>query len=139
MGQVPPRGDPAALLMAGSTNAMQCRFDNGEVVANYTDGSTTTLTLHSPVNWWPIEQDYHIDPFAFSRPEPVPPRLDLKSATLRVMDSTDCKSRGALIAGGAATLLDLPLDRTKELKSLTVRTHGNEVIIGLMAVTIARN
>jgi hypothetical protein len=133
------RSSRAALLMAGSTNAMQCRFDNGEVIATYADGSTTTLTLHSPVNWWPIEQDYHIDEFAFSRPEPVPPRLDLKSAKLRVMDSTGCTSRGALIAGGAATVLDLPLDRTKELKSLTVRTNGNEVIIGLMAVTLARD
>ncbi len=133
------RSSRACLLMAGSTNAMQCRFDNGEVVATYTDGSTTTLTLHSPVNWWPIEQDYHIDEFAFSRPEPVPPRLDLKTAKLRVMDSTECTSRGALIAGGAATVLDLPLDRTKALKSLTVRTHGNEIIIGLMAVTLARN
>ncbi|MGL5020368.1 MAG: hypothetical protein ACRDBP_19685, partial [Luteolibacter sp.] len=133
------RSSRVCLLMAGSTNAMQCRFDNGAVIATYADGSTTTLTLHSPVNWWPIEQDYHIDSFAFSRPEPVPPRLDLKSAKLRVMDSTECKSRGALIAGGAATLLDIPLDRTKELKSLTVRTNGNEVIIGLMAVTLARD
>ena len=73
------RGSRACLLMAGSTNAMQCRFDNGEVVATYADGSTAKLTLHTPVNWWPIEQDYHIDDFAYSRPEPVPPRLDLKT------------------------------------------------------------
>ena len=133
------RGSRACLLMAGSTNAMQCRFDNGEVVATYADGSTAKLTLHSPVNWWPIEQDYHIDNFAYSRPEPVPPRLDLKTAGLRVMDSTGCKSRGNVIPGGAATLLDLALDPAKELQSLTVRTLGNEVVIGLMAVTVSRD
>lgn len=132
------RGSRVCLLMAGSTNAMQCRFDNGEVVATYADGSTTKLILHTPVNWWPIEQDYHIDNFAYSRPEPVPPRLDLKTAALRLMDSTGCKSRGKIIPGGAATLLDLPLDPAKELRSLTLRTTGNEVIIGLMAVTVAR-
>jgi hypothetical protein len=132
------RGSRACLLMAGSTNAMQCRFDNGEVVATYADGSTAKLTLHTPVNWWPIEQDYHIDNFAYSRPEPVPPRLDLKTAALRVMDSTGCRSRGKIIPGGAATLFDLSLDPAKELKSITLRTTGNEVIIGLMAVTIAR-
>jgi hypothetical protein len=133
------RSSRAALLMAGSTNAMQCRFDNGEIVVTYTDGTTTTLTLHSPVNWWPIEQDFHIDTFAFSRPEPVPPRLDLKTAKLRVMNPSDCQSRGAVIPGGAATILDLPLDPSKDLASLTLRTSANEVVIGLMAITLARS
>jgi hypothetical protein len=133
------RSSRAALLMAGSTNAMQCRFDHGEMVATYADGSTATLTLHSPVNWWPIEQDFHIDNFAFSRPDPVPPRLDLKTAKLRIMDPADCKSRGAIIPGGAATILDLPLDSSKDLASITLRTHANEVIIGLLAISLARN
>lgn len=133
------RSSRAALLMAGSTNAMQCRFDNGEVVATYADGSTATLTLHSPVNWWPIEQDFHIDDFAFSRPEAVPPRLDLKTAKLRILDPADCKSRGAIIPGGAATILDFPLDPSKDLASLTLRTHANEVIIGILAISLARD
>ena len=128
----------AVLLMAGSTYAMQCRFDNGEVIATYQDGSTSRLVLHTPTNWWPIDQDYHIDRFAFARPEPVPPRLDLKNGTLRVMNPADCRSRGRKIPGGAATVLDLPLDPAKELRSLTVRTLGNEVVIGLMAVTLER-
>lgn len=128
----------AVLLMAGSTYAMQSRFDNGEVIATYADGASARLVLHSPVNWWPIEQDYHIDEFAFSRPEPVPPRLDLKTGVMRVLTPGQCRSRGAKIPGGAATVLDLPLDATKELRSLTLRTLGNEVVIGLMAVTLER-
>jgi hypothetical protein len=67
------------------------------------------------------------------------PRLDLKTAKLRVMDPADCQSRGAIIPGGAATILDLPLDPSKDLASITLRTHANEVIIGLMAVSLARN
>ncbi len=39
---------------------------------------------------------------------------------------------------GAATVLDLPLDPTRELQSFTVRALANEVVIGLMAVTLAR-
>lgn len=35
--------------------------------------------------------------------------------------------------------LDLPLHEDKELKSLIVRTLANEVVIGLMAVTLVRN
>ncbi len=57
----------AFLLMAGSTAAMQSRFDNGEVIVTYTDGSTERLALNNPVNWWPIDQDYFIDDFAFRR------------------------------------------------------------------------
>ena len=124
--------------MAGSANPMQCRFDNGEVVVTYADGATDRLVLHSPTTWWPIEQDYYIDEHAFARPEPVPPRLDLKTGTLRVMTPADGNVKSRLIPGGAATVLDLPLNPGKELQSLTLRTFSNELIIGLMAVTLAR-
>lgn len=85
-----------------------------------------------------VEHGEHIDEFAFSRPEPVPPRLDLKTGVMRVLTPGQCRSRGAKIPGGAATVLDLPLDARKELRSLTLRTLGNEVVIGLMAVTLER-
>ena len=41
------------LLMAGSTNSMQSRFDNGEVIVTYADGTTARLALENPDNWWP--------------------------------------------------------------------------------------
>jgi hypothetical protein len=128
----------AYLLMAGSTGPMQSRFDNGEVVATYADGTTERLALNNPVNWWPIEQDYFIDDYAFQRPEPIPPRVDLKTGNVRVLDVKAFKGKGRAVPGGAATVLDLPLDPGKELKSLTVRALANEVMIGLMAVTLAR-
>ncbi|MFD3003007.1 hypothetical protein ACFS7Z_21765 [Pontibacter toksunensis] len=43
--------------MAGSTNPMQSRFDNWEVVVHYTDGTQEKLVLRNPETWWPIEQD----------------------------------------------------------------------------------
>lgn len=128
----------AFLLMAGSTGALQSRFDNGEVIVTYADGSTARLTLRNPTNWWPIEQDYYIDDFAFARPEPLPVRVDLKTGKIRVLEMSSFKGTGGKISGGAATVLDLPLDATKELKSLTVRALANEVVIGLMSVTLAR-
>ena len=57
--------DPSYLLLAGSTNHMQSRLDNGEVVITYADGSTERLALHNPTNWWLIDQDYFIDDYAF--------------------------------------------------------------------------
>ena len=40
------------------------------------------------------------------------------------------------IPGGAAQMLSMPLNSQKELRSLTVRTLSNDVVIGLMAVTL---
>ena len=128
----------AYLLMAGSTGPMQSRFDNGEVMVTYTDGTTNRLALNNPANWWPIDQDYFIDDYAFRRPGPIPPRVDLKTGKVRLLDANEFKGKGGMVPGGAATVLDLPLDSKKELKSLTVRALANEVVIGLMAVTLTR-
>jgi hypothetical protein len=129
----------AFLLMAGSTGPMQSRFDNGEVIVTYADGTTNRLALRNPDNWWPIDQDYFVDDYAFRRPGPIPPRVDLKTGEVRLLDENTFKGRGGRIPGGAATVLDLPLEPGKELKSLTVRALANEVVIGLMAVTLERD
>ena len=42
------------------------------------------------------------------------------------------------IDGGAATVLEMQLDASKELKSLTLKTLANDVVIGLMSVTLQR-
>lgn len=128
----------AFFLMAGSTSAMQSRFDNGEVIVTYANGSTKRLALNNPVNWWPIDQDYFIDDYAFRRDEPIPPRVDLRTGKIRLLTLPDFKGKGGKIPGGAATVLELPLNRSKELKSLTVRALANEVVIGLMSVTLER-
>jgi hypothetical protein len=125
-------------LMAGSTNHMQSRFENGEVVVSYADGSVERLALENPTNWWPIDQDYFIDDFQFRRPAPIPMRVDLKTGQIRVLDVAEFRGRGGSVPGGAATVLDLPLDPGKELKSLTVRAIANEVVIGLMSATLVR-
>ena len=128
----------AFLLTAGSTGALQSQFDNGEIVVTYADGTTEKLPLRNPTNWWPIDEDYFTDDFAFRRDGPLPPRVDLRTGNIRLLDATNFPGKGRKIPGGAATVLDLPLDSTKELKSLTVHALANEVVIGLMSVTLAR-
>ena len=63
---------------------------------------------------------------------------DLRTGKIRILDWQNFKGKGGKISRGAATVLDLPLDATKELKSLTVRALANEVVIGLMGVTLER-
>jgi hypothetical protein len=124
------------LLMVGSTNPMQSRLDNGEVVVEYSDGSSTRLGLYNPTTWWPIEQDYFIDDYQFRCAGSLPPRVDLKTGQVRLMELDEFKGRGGIVPGGAATVLELALDATKQLAHLTVRTLTNDVVIGLMAATL---
>jgi hypothetical protein len=134
------RATHAYLLMAGSTNPMQSQLDNGNVIVTYADGSTDRIALRNPTTWWPIEQDYYIDDFAFRRPDAIPPRVSLKSGLVRILDLNNFEGHSGKIpgGGGAATVLDLPLDPQKTLKSLTVRALANDVVIGLMSVTLAK-
>jgi hypothetical protein len=126
----------AFLLMAGSTNFMQSRIDNGEIVIAYTDGSEARTALRNPDNWWPIEQDYFVDDYQFPLCGRLPVRVDLKTARVRVLDPATFKGTGRDIEGGAATVIDLPLDPSRQLKSLTLRTLANDVVIGLMGLTL---
>jgi len=135
----------AHLLMAGSTNHMQSRIDNGLVIATYDDGTTDTMPLRNPDNWCPIEQDYYIDGKAFYAAQPRPLRVCLGKATAdgQLMVSRDLGKElnikgvyGREIPGGAAQILSMPLNPQKKLRSLTLRTLSNDVVIGLMAVTL---
>ena len=129
------------LLMAGSTNAMQSRLVNGYVIAQYKDATADTLQLINPQNWWPIEQDYYIDGFAFATGAAVPLRLYLKEGEFAYGPEKYSSIKGfsnRAIEGGAATVLDMALNASKELQSLTVKTMANDVVIGLMSVTLQR-
>jgi hypothetical protein len=131
----------AYLLMAGSTNPMQSRFVNGEVRIDYTDGSSERLDLINPDTWCPIEQDYYVDGAAFYIGTPRPYRVQLKTGLVSCDLGKELNIEGVeprRIEGGAAEILDLPLDNRKKLKQLTLKTTANDVIIGLMGVTLRR-
>ena len=127
--------------MAGTTNPMQSRIVNGEIIVNYNDGTSDKLELKNPQNWWPIEQDYYVDGFAFTTDAPRPIRISLKTGKEIPKDYKYTSIRGFSnfgIDGGAATVLDLPLDNKKQLKNLVLRSVANDVVIGLMALTLTR-
>ncbi len=127
------------LLMAGSTNPMQSRMVNGRVIISYMDNSADTLELKNPENWWPIEQDYMHDGFAFNLDAPRPVRVHLKSGKIvSEYDESIVAYNGKMIEGGAATVLDLPLHSDKQLKEFKLQAVTNDVVIGLMAITLIR-
>ena len=131
----------AYLLMAGSTNHMQSRMMNGLVTVRYTDCTESILKLINPETWAPIERDYFTDDFSYKMNRPRPYRVVLKTGKVARNLEKDIKGDALdarLIDGGGAIILDLPLDNTKEMKSLTLTSKANEVVIGLMGVTLER-
>ncbi|MGX5687628.1 DUF4450 domain-containing protein [Arcticibacter tournemirensis] len=135
------RASHAYFMMAGSTNPMQSRFDNGELLIYYTDNTFERLALRNPENWWPIEQDYYVDGAAFTTGAPQPYRVCLKTGTVGRYNTNYGTINGftnRAIDGGAATVLDLPLNPAKDLKELRLKTLANDVVIGLMSVTLQR-
>lgn len=145
------KASQAWLLMAGSTNHMQSRIDNGLVIARYKDGTADTLHLVNPDNWCPIERDYFVDGKAFYTAQPRPYRVSFSTGTVsrdlgKALHLPFANAQGGEmgpkgadggeIPGGAATMLRMSLDRTKSLQSLSVHALSNDVVIGLMAVTL---
>jgi len=138
------KGKKIYFLMAGSTNPMQSQIVNGKITVQYLDGSTTELELKNPTNWWPIEQDLFDDNFAFEIPDDkIPYRVKLKTGELykggiltkysSIKGFTDRQ-----VDGGAATILDLPIDPNKKLKSIKLSAVSNDVVIGMMSATILK-
>lgn len=136
------KADAMALLLAGSTNHMQCHLDNAAITVTYADGSRDTLPLRAPNNWCPVEQDYYIDGNAFSVPTPRPLRVMFKNGL--VSDNLGKQLGieevyGRRIDGGAGTILCMPLNPNKELSHATLRTLSTDVVAGIMAATLIEN
>lgn len=141
---IPVKGKASRLhfLLAGTTNPMQSRLVNGRLILQYESGKNDTLELRNPENWWPIEQDYMIDNYAFTTDAPVPLRLYLKTGTFGRRPAKYVSIKGHTnygIDGGAATVLSMDADPTRSITSVKLETVANDVVMGLMALTIQRN
>lgn len=131
------------LAMAGSTNHMQWGLPNGIITVEYEDGYKVDYTLENPTSWAPIEQDFYTDVYAFAQPDgaPLPMRFSLTDGKQSRNLGDELGIEGVeprRIPGGAGILLDLPVDRRKKLKKLTLKTVSNDVVIGLMSVTLQK-
>jgi hypothetical protein len=126
------------LLMAGTTLPQCSRMQHGTVSVTYADGTSAALVLRNPESWWPIEQDYLLDDYMFVNNAPLPPRVDLRTGQVRILDPVAFHGKGRTVPGGAATILHLPLDPAKELASLHVAVDLYGVVVALLAATMAR-
>jgi hypothetical protein len=109
------------LLLAGTTNPMQTRIANAEVRFRYADGVVERLPLVPPENFWTLcplgRRDYNYDRDAFALPKTPP---------LTVQLGENCR----------AILLSWELRPHAELADITLETLSQEVVIGLMGVSL---
>ena len=116
------KGTSAWLLVAGSTNPMQVRIANAVLRFEYADGVKEELELVNPMNFWSLcafghSKDYDYKSDAFSLPKVPPSQVQLGS---------NCR---AMVYGWK-------LRPGVELKSVTLESLSQEVVIGLMGVSI---
>ena len=142
---VPLKGRAARiyLLLAGSTNHMQCNIANAVVRICYADGSMQQTELVNPDNWAPAEQDFYYDDGAFAlKPGQKPPyRLSFKTGRMSRTPAADAGITGVegrYIEGGAGVVIEIKSDPSKELAGLQMETLSNDVVTGLMAITLQK-
>lgn len=124
-------GDAVFFLIAGSTNVMQCQIANAIIELNYADGAKDSLELIPPINYWNLcPVDVHlIAPGQTSRSYYtssvdrfcLPPRLP---ETVELGEN--CR----------AMLLNIKMKQGVELKKITLKTLSQEVVVGLMGISV---
>lgn len=130
---VQQKGQAIWLMVAGSTNQMQCDIANAMLIFNYADKSRDSLSLVPPYNYWNLSPinikagaagqesrgDYTNVTDEFAVPKPWPQTVQL---------GENCR----------AMLLNKKLKPGVVLNSVTLQTLSQEVVVGLMGVTIMK-
>jgi len=110
--QIPLKGKAAelALFFIGVTNAMQCWVENARLTVSYRDGSEETVSLIHPQNF----DDWLV------------PALQSDNEAVYFSDYNH------------GIVQRIILNPQKDLSALTLQAVANEVILGLMAVSIRK-
>ena len=109
------------LLVCGSTNPMQGRIANAVLRFRYADGTEEQLELVPPLNLWSLGRfgwnDYDMKRDGFALPKEPPPQVQL---------GENCRAMvyGWKLRPGVA------------LKDVTLETFSQDVVIGLMGVSL---
>ena len=127
-------GDAIYFLISGSTNVMQCHIANAVIRLNYADGKTDSLELIPPVNYWNLStiDSHYKAPGQFNR-------ADYTSEIDRFCLPAALPETVRLGENCRAMLLNLKLHQGVELKNIALETLSQEVVVGLMGVTIMHN
>ena len=131
--QVHEKGNAIYFLVSGSTNVMQCQIANAVIRLNYSDGVTDSLELVPPINFWNLST---IDSHATAPGQGS--RNDYTSEIDRFCMPAKFPDTVQLGENCRAMLLNLKMRSDVELKSITLETLSQEVVVGMMGITIMK-
>ena len=99
--------------------------------------------MHPPYNYTPIEQDYYVDGKAFVGANNPPLRVSFSTGKVsrylgEKLGVKQTEVYGRELKGGAAQVVSMSLNPKKKLKDFTLRCLSNDVVVGLMAITIRK-
>lgn len=126
-------GDAVWFLVSGSTNVMQCQIANAVIRLHYADGKTDSLELVPPVNYWNLSP---VDSHATAPGQGS--RNDYTAETDRFCVPAEWPETVRLGKNCRAMLLNLKLRPGVELQFVTLETLSQEVVVGLMGITVMR-
>ena len=124
-------GDAIYFLVSGSTNVMQCQIANAVIRLNYADGQKDSLELVPPVNYWNVST---IDSHATAPGQGS--RIDYTSEIDRFCMPAKFPETVQLGENCRAMLLNLKMRKGVQLKSITLETLSQEVVVGLMGISV---
>jgi hypothetical protein len=102
------KGNELAVFFIGVTNPMQSRVENARFTVEYSDGTEEKVSLINPLNF----DDWLV-------------------ASIQQSNETEYFSDF-----NHGIVQRIPLNRSKELKALKVRAVANEVIVGILGISI---
>lgn len=125
------KGHAIFFLVCGSTNVMQCGIENGIIRLHYANGTEDSLALIPPENYWSLS------PISANATAPgQDSRNDYTAATDRFCLPEKLPETVQLGENCRAMLLNLKLHQDSILAHITFETLSQEVVIGLMGITI---
>ena len=127
------KGDGIYFLVSGSTNVMQCQIANAVIRLNYADGQRDSLELIPPQNYWNLST---IDSHATAPGQGS--RTDYTSEIDRFCMPAKLPETVQLGNNCRAMLLNLRMRKDIELKSISLETLSQEVVVGLIGITIMK-
>lgn len=117
------KGSAIWFLICGSTNPMQTKIANAQLIIRYADNSIEQVELVPPVNFWALSKwgvsDYDYKRDRFCLPEEPPTQVQL---------GANCR----------AILIDHKTKKDVEIMSVRLECLSQEVVIGLMGVTLMK-
>ncbi|NJK95896.1 MAG: hypothetical protein HC905_14175 [Bacteroidales bacterium] len=127
-------GDAIWFLVSGSTNVMQCQIANAVVRLNYEDGQTDSLELVPPVNYWNLST---IDSHATAPGQGS--RTDYTAEVDRFCLPAKLPETVRLGENCRAMLLNLKMRKGTVLKSVTLEALSQEVVVGLIGISVMKS